>query len=124
MLATIPDVEERLGRPLEDDELTRVEGLLREGSAQVEGWCNRSFDDPIPDAVRIVTSRMVARVLGVPDESTGFAPGVESAQLSAGSFQMTQRFNSDGVSGGPWLSKADRLALRRFRRGVANVSMW
>lgn len=126
-LATATDVAARLGRDLDTDETARVEGLLEEASELVEGWCNRSFTDPVPSGVRIVTSRMVARVFSGPDSSDlGFTvpPGAESTQVSAGSFQMSHRYGSDSSSGSPWLSKSDRVMLRRWRRGVANVSMW
>lgn len=119
MLATTADVEQRLGRELAEDEITRVDGLLEEASELVTAEC-RPLPTPTPTAVRIVTSRIVARVLTGPTDMTG----VESTQVSAGSFQLSRNFNSDGVSGGPWLSKTDRKMLRGWRRGVVNVGTW
>lgn len=120
MLATTSDVEKRLGRELDDDEVLSVEGLLEEASELVASVC-RPLPTPTPDAVRIVVSRMVARSL---DPDSDAATGVESNQWSAGSFQLSQNFTSDSVAGGPWLSKTDRIMLRRWRRGVANVATW
>lgn len=119
MLATRADVETRLGRELDADEIARVDGLLEEASELVIAEC-RPLPTPTPSAVRIVVSRIVARALSGPDET----PGVESTQVSAGSFQLSRNFTSDGVSGGPWLSKTDRKMLRPWRRGVANVRIW
>lgn len=83
----------------------------------------RPLPTPPPDPVRIVVSRMVARSLPS-DDGEGDPVGVESTQWSAGSFQLSQNFTSDSVAGGPWLSKADRMMLRRWRRGVMNVATW
>lgn len=121
MLATESDVQQRMGRPLSDDELDRVPGLIEEASALVEAYIGQTLD-PVPDPVVIVTSRMVARVL---DTDPGIV-GLESTQLSAGSFQQTRRFGDSVTSGGPWLRRADKLILRRWvRRGRAgNVATW
>lgn len=120
MLATATDVEKRLRRLLEADEIEDAPGLIEEASVLVEGWCRREFVDPVPPSVVVVVSRMVARVLGTKDAPVG----VESTQTSAGSFQLTRKFSDGATSGGPWLAKADRQALARYRRGVTNEAMW
>ncbi|MCZ1070816.1 hypothetical protein [Rhodococcus sp. A5(2022)] len=107
-LATVEDVEARLGRSLTTAETSRVHGLLDEASALVEGE-GYVFPDPQPAAVAIVVSRMVARALRAPEG----AEGLESTQVSAGSFQMTRNFTDS--SGGVWLSKSDLQILRRFK---------
>ncbi|QYB01472.1 hypothetical protein I1A62_30030 [Rhodococcus sp. USK10] len=105
------------------DEDARVEGLLEEASGLVEGYCKRLFTDPVPRTVAVRTSRMVARVFGVDDEDV--EPALESEQASAGSFQLTRKFGSDALSGGPWLSGSDKVALRPYRRqGVVSVATW
>lgn len=43
-LATISDLEDRLGRDLTDDEARRAEPLLRDASAQVRRYCRQDFD--------------------------------------------------------------------------------
>ncbi|BDB58983.1 MULTISPECIES: hypothetical protein [Rhodococcus] len=119
LLATTVDVEMRLGRELTDEDAVRVEGLLEEASELVASVC-RPLPTPTPDAVRIVTSRIVARAL----DSDIDTPGVESTQMSAGSFQLSQNYTGDSTAGGPWLSRSDRRMLRRWRRGVVNVATW
>lgn len=120
MLATKADVEQRLGRALDTEEETRVDGLIDEASALVTGWCRRAIPDPAPKAVMIVVSRMVARVFDSPAEMVG----VESTQVSAGSFQLSRNYAADSSTGGPWLARADRIMLRPWRGGVVNVSTW
>ncbi|MDM7488715.1 hypothetical protein QT969_10470 [Rhodococcus sp. CSLK01-03] len=115
-LATVADVEARLGHPLTAEESTKAEALLSEASVLVEGFCRRVFVAPIPTAVPVVVSRMVARVLATPEGSEG----VESTQMSAGSFQLTHRYSDS--SGGPWLSSSDKTMLAGLRSGGA-VSM-
>lgn len=111
-LATALDVEARLGRPLTPAETGLTPGLLDEASAIVvgEGYV---IATPVPPTIAIVVSRMVARVLRSPED----ADGLESTQLSAGSFQMTQKYADS--SGGPWLSKSDRQMLTPYRRRSA-----
>ena len=120
LLATQADVEKRLSRELDEDEARYLDGPLEEASILVESYCGRSFTEPIPDAVRVVVSRMVARTLDAPD----LTPGLESEQLSAGSFQQTSRFGSDSMSGGPWLTRKDKTMLKAFGPRVVNVAIW
>lgn len=42
-LATIDDVEARLGRTITDDEALRVDALLADASAAVRGWTGQTF---------------------------------------------------------------------------------
>jgi hypothetical protein len=120
-LATDTDVVTALGRALTTEEQARTPGLLDEAEDVIRGHlgvCARL--DPVPDTVRRVAARMVARVLNSP---TGEA-GLESDQMTAGPFQWSTRYSSDSRSGGPWLSSSDRTALRRFKAGVISVATW
>lgn len=125
-LAASPDVVDRLGRPLTTDETTRVTGLLDEASALVSGWLGCT-PDPVPDAVKIVVSRMVARVFAT-DSAGGPEPGLSSLQATMGPFLVNRGYSSDATSGGVWLTRQDKVMLRPFRcRGrVENVgtSKW
>lgn len=113
-LAADPDVVARLGRPLTTDENGRVDGLLDEASALVEGWLGFT-PDPVPSAVTIVTSRMVARALTA---STPI-PGLTDQQMTAGVYGVTQRFSADSSSGGVWLTRQDKIMLRPYgKRGM------
>lgn len=126
MLATLTDVEKRLGRELDAAEVPRAEGLLEEASVLVEEYLNRA-PDPVPDAVRVVTSRMVARVLSVPKGAgaTVLAPGQLSSQIGMGPFSRSSNFEPGSTSGGPWLESKDKASLRRHRLGggMTSVSM-
>lgn len=109
MLASSQDVVDRLGRPLTTDEASRAEGLLAEASALVEGWLG-SVADPVPGAVSIVVSRMVARTLTA---STPL-PGLADQNMAAGPFEVRNRFTPEAASGGVWLSRQDKITLRPF----------
>lgn len=112
-VATPTDVEKRLGRDIEDDELVVVEGLLEEAEVLVEGYLGR-IPEPVPRRVSVVASRMVARVLEQPDAEAFYA---ESVQHSAGPFSETKRYSTGASGGSPWLTAADKQALRRVRVG-------
>ncbi|QDF19740.1 head-to-tail adaptor [Mycobacterium phage LilSpotty] len=109
MLASSQDVVDRLGRPLTTDEASRAEGLLAEASALVEGWLG-SVADPVPDAVSIVVSRMVARAL----TASTPVPGLSDQNMSAGPFEVRNRFTPEASSGGVWLTRQDKIMLRPF----------
>lgn len=120
-LATSDDVKARLGRDLKPDEVARAAGLLDEASDLVVGFLRpRAVPDPAPDVVRRVVSRMVARVL----ESTARQAGVASQQMTAGPYQLSNTFVPDSTSGGPWLTKADKIALRSLKLGAFSVRTW
>lgn len=116
-VATPTDVEKRLGRDLEDDELAVVEGLLEEAEVLVEGYLGR-IPEPVPRRVSVVASRMVARVLEQPDAEAFYA---ESVQHSAGPFSETKRYSTGASGGSPWLTAADKQALRRVRVGGGGI---
>lgn len=116
-IATLTDVEKRLGRDLDDDELAVVEGLLEEAEVLVEGYLGR-IPEPVPRRVSVVASRMVARVLEQPDAEAFYA---ESVQHSAGPFSETKRYSTGASGGSPWLTAADKQALRRVRIGGGGI---
>ena len=118
-LATQTDVEKFTGELTEDD-AALLPGLLDEASDLVEGYCGREFVEPIPGPVTRRVARIVARAMGVDDSQLG----LESTQMSAGPFQRTQNYSADSTAGGAWLTKGDKLVLRRYRCGVVNVAMY
>lgn len=85
----------------------------------VEGYLGREVQAPVPKAMTVVVSRMVARVLESP--SDGFA--AESAQYNAGPFMKSVRFAAGASGGAPWLTAGDRMILRRYRRSGGVFSM-
>lgn len=111
-LATIRDVEKRLGNAIDPDETERVEGLLEEATILVEGYVG-TVKTPVPRAVRVVTSRMVARVLQAPTD--GFTQ--DSVSYSAGDYSRNVTYNTGGSGGAPWLTRTDKIALRKAKGG-------
>lgn len=116
-VATTSDVEKRLGRELEEDETFVVDGLLEEAEVLIEGYLGH-IPVPVPRRVVVVASRMVARVLEQPDVDAFYA---ESVQHAAGPFSETKRYSTGASGGSPWLTAADKQALRRARRGGGGI---
>lgn len=106
LLASKTDVEGRLRRDLTDDESAWIEGVLEEASVLVAAYCGGRTFDPVPDAVRIVTSRVAARALSARDD------GAQTLQDEADIYKQTVTLTADASNGGVWLTKADRLQLR------------
>ncbi|WP_280485359.1 hypothetical protein [Nocardia cyriacigeorgica] len=102
------------------EEADRVIGLLEEADDLIIGYLGPARLDPVPEAVRRVAARLVARVLEAPRGDSG----VESAQMTAGPFQWSNRYSSDSRSGGPWLTRADRIKLRPYKMGAFSVRTW
>ena len=110
MLATVDDVQDRLGRVLTDQEAAEVDGLIVEASYLVTGYLRRVFEPTeIPETVSTVVSRMVARLILAPPEDVN----QESASYTAGVFSKNVKFVSSG--GSPWLTRSDKIALAPFR---------
>lgn len=112
MLATQTDVEARLRRPLTDEETSWLSGVLEEASLEVTEYCGQDFSDfdPVPAAVRIVTSRIAARALSAKATDVG----TDAYTNQAGMYQQVRTVSSDAASGGIWLSKADKRKLRAY----------
>lgn len=117
-LCTADDVADRLRRALTPDEGEHVYSLIEEASLLVLAWlgCPASVTDawpPAPDAVRVTTSRMVARV--IEQAAARITTGAEQFTQQAGVFGQTLRFAPGATSGGPWLAKQDKELLAPFR---------
>lgn len=109
-LATIEDMEARLGHPIaEAEERTRAQSLLNDASTLVRFEANMTWMDetvdppvlgPVPDFIVTLTVRAAMR--------GWFNPaGIESAQLGAVSVRY----------GGAWLTQAERESLALNNRG-------
>lgn len=125
VLASDADVEARLGRDLDTSETAAVAGLITEASVLVVGYLNRDWTAlaDVPDAVRVVVSRMVARAL---TGSSNIPAGTESFSSSLSVMSHTVKLGTDVAIGSPWLSKADKISLdpHRAYRGLMNVPMY
>ena len=71
---------------------------------------------PVPSALTIVSSRMVARVIER-DGSSGAIPGAQSVQQQTGPFGLSVTYAQGVTSGGPWLTAADKVMLKPHKVG-------
>ena len=127
-LCDAADIVKRLGRALTPQESSAWPGVAEEATVLIEGYLDKEWADDdsdpgtvpaaVPLNVRVVASRMVARTFGttgVPGGQLGgtMLPGTRSFNSSMGPMGHTTTFGDDVVFGSPWLSKADRLMLRK-----------
>lgn len=120
ILATQDDVVARLGRALTSDEIARLAGLLEEASLLVEGYLGVTYSvddvDPVPEAVTVVVSRIVARAFTAPNQQL-LPEGARSA--AAGPYNVSFADARTNL----WLSKVDKLTLRNLGGGFRSVPM-
>ncbi len=116
-LATQPDVEASLGRPLSAEEAARVVGLLEEASDLVIGYLHPCpIPDPTPAAIKRVAATMVATSIRRP------ALQPEGATtLGAGPYNVG--ISEAASSAAPYLTAALKARLAPFRCGNGMVSM-
>ena len=105
------DVEARLRRDLTSDEASYIDEMLEEASVLVSEHCGRDFD-PVPDAVRLATSRIVARALIAPSGNEG----TQAFTGQAGPYQQIRTLTRDASSGNVYLNSVDRRYLRRWSK--------
>ncbi len=109
-LAEQEDVEARLRRELTVDESSYINAVLDEASSLVTEHCGGREFNPIPDAVRIVTSRVAARAFA----GNTLPAGAASTTLQALAFQQTTAYTPEASSGGVYLTRVDKRQLRRW----------
>lgn len=110
--ATQTDVEAALGRSLTSTEAVSVDTLLDEATDLIIGYLGCT-PDPVPDAVKRVTARMVARVFS----QSQISVGASQVQETAGPFSRSTSYPAGTSNGAPWISAADKVALRPYRCG-------
>lgn len=108
------DVAAALGRDLSAGEQAQVGTLLDEASDILTGYLGTE-PDPVPDAVKRVCARMVARVFAQAASSSAPVVGASQVQQTAGPFTMSSSFATGTSTGAPWIAAADKVALRPFR---------
>lgn len=111
LVTTVDEVSSRMRSDIDAGDEDFVIGLIEEAGILIEGYIGQ-LPDPIPRAVSVVASRMVARVLESP--SDGF--NAESASVSAGPFSRNVTYSAGASGGSPWLTAVDKKSLSRFRR--------
>lgn len=114
-LASLSDVETRLGRVFAPAETARPQAVLDDASALVRAEAGRSWADPItgalldvPPAIRAVVARVAIRAIENPEGFTAESGGDYS-------------YSRKGVEDGVYL--ADR-ELRIIRRVVGRTGLW
>lgn len=113
------DVKDRLSRDLTSTEKTYLPGKIKEAQLLVVSYLGCGPDpykavEDVPDAVTVVTSRMVARVLQEADTPQEFF-GATQVGENAGPFSQQVTFQAGSRIGSPWLAKADRETLDPYR---------
>lgn len=117
-LASSTDVEAALGRSLTSAEANYAASRLEQASDLVVGYLGR-YPDPVPGPVVRVVADMVAAVFNKPSitvadyDATGYSTAREAAQVHVGVESAT--------TSGPWLTKALRMRLRPWRRGMFSI---
>lgn len=109
-------------RVLTASEVTFLPGVADEASAFLEGYLGVVYaeDDEVPDAVIITLSRVAARMLN----DTGTVPAqADSVSRGMGPFNATTHYVEGSTSGGPWLTKSDKVALTPYRVGMRSVRL-
>lgn len=112
------DVENRLRRELTTDEVEWLAGMIEEAQALVVSYLGcpaDKFDTAVPDALTLVTSRMVARVI---QEEATIDPdmfGATQASMTAGPYTQQATFTTGSRTGAPWLTKVDKGILDAHR---------
>jgi len=116
-------VQARLRRNLTTDEINWLPGAAEEASALLEGYLGVCYAEgaEVPEAVIVVASRIVARILLLPD---GAAALEDSRTRGMGPFSATTTLATDNSAGGPWLTKSDKMALAPYRaRGAVSIPL-
>lgn len=122
LLASEEDVQGVLGRQLTETETLRAPTLLIEASALVAAHTRTTFEDPVPDVVRVVTARMVANVLDAPAGGSG-VNHAESVSHQAGAFSRSVKLAEGSTSGSPWLTRQLKMMLSPWTRSGVAVGM-
>lgn len=119
VFCTQEDVEQRLRRDLTEDEEDYLDGMIEEAQLLVVAYLGCAPDayltaDNVPDAVRVITSRMVARVIQEADTAPEYFGATQIGE-TVGPFSQQVTFQQGSRLGSPWLAKADRETLEPFR---------
>jgi hypothetical protein len=114
-LASVADLETRLGRKFEGAEVSRALALLDDASALVRDVAGRTWTDPdtgdplpVPGSVRWVVLRAAERAVRNPE-------GFSSESAGDYSYQRT------GVQPGIYLTEGEERAIRR---AIGKTGLW
>jgi len=114
-LATVADLEARLGRQFEESELPRIEALLDDASALARDVAGKTWIDPeteellpVPGSIRWAVLRAAERAVRNPD-------GFSAETAGDYSYQRT------GVQPGVYLTEAEE---RSIRKAIGKSGLW
>lgn len=105
--ATVNDVKQRMLRELSNEELELCEKLLDDAAVIIDVFAAKAGED----AKKVVSCRMVIRVLG-DGEETDLPIGVSQATQSALGYSQTVTYASSGAAGELYISKLEKQILR------------
>ena len=106
--ATVNDVQNRTLRKLSNDELNLAKKLLQDAAVIIDLYAPGAQ----ADAKKIVSCRMVLRVLG-DGEDTGVPVGANQGPQSALGYSQTWSFPTAGSSGELYLAKMEKQMLKK-----------
>ena len=106
--ATVNDVQNRTLRTLSNDELNLAKKLLQDAAVIIDLYAPGAQ----ADAKKIVSCRMVLRVLG-DGEDTRVPVGANQGTQSALGYSQTWSFPTTGSSGELYLAKMEKQMLKK-----------
>lgn len=106
--ATVNDVQNRILRKLSNDELNLAKKLLQDAAVIIDLYAPGAQ----ADAKKIVSCRMVLRVLG-DGEDTGVPVGANQGTQSALGYSQTWSYPTTGSSGELYLAKMEKQMLKK-----------
>ena len=112
-LASITDLEDRLGRTLTDEEAAKAPALLRDASAKIRAFCRQSFDYVTGD---VVTLREVGYKLTLPERPV---TAVTSVVALSGHSELADVT----LTGWQW-DGLDQINLRGLSEVIVNLPEW
>lgn len=102
--ATISDIEERIGRTLNETEQTVCMAQLNDAAVMIDA----AKESASADAKKVVSCRMVIRTM---DSGSGVPMGATQGSMSALGYSQSWTIGSGGSTGELYLSKSDRQLL-------------
>lgn len=106
--ATVNDVQNRTLRKLSNDELNLAKKLLQDAAVIIDLYAPGAQ----ADAKKIVSCRMVLRVLG-DGEDTGVPVGANQGTQSGLGYSQTWSYPTTGSSGELYLAKMEKQMLKK-----------
>jgi hypothetical protein len=114
-LASVTDLERRLGKEFGDAELSRVEAVLDDASALIRDEAGRTWIDPITGLIAGVPASIRAVVLRVAERATRNPDALKSESGGDYSYQYAD------TEGGVYLTDRERQIIRR---ALGRTGLW